>query len=122
MADAVIIIAVILLMVLAAKQSLKHFRGEGSCCGGGNSKASKVKMKEKILSGPILGRKTIKIDGMHCEHCVQNAMEAINQIQGVSAKVYLDTKEAVISYEKEVSDDVLRQAVENAGYKVRVIL
>ena len=122
MADAVIIIAVILLMALAAKQSLKHFRGEGPCCGGGNSKASKVKMKEKILSGPILGRKTIKIDGMHCEHCVQNVMEAINQIQGVSAKVYLDTKEAVISYEKEVSDDVLRQAVENAGYKVRVIL
>ena len=122
MADVVIIIAVILLMVLAAKQSLKHFRGEGSCCGGGNSKVSKVKMKEKILSGPVLGRKTIKIDGMHCEHCVQNVMEAINQIQGVSAKVHLDTKEAVISYEKEVSDNILRQAVENAGYKVRVIL
>lgn len=122
MVDAVIIIAVILLMALAAKQSLKHFRGEGSCCGGGSSKASKVEMKEKILSGPILGRKTIKIDGMHCEHCVQNVMGAINQIQGVSAKVYLDTKEAVISYEKKVSDDVLRQAVEDAGYKVRVIL
>ncbi|HJC50281.1 MAG TPA: heavy-metal-associated domain-containing protein [Candidatus Anaerostipes avistercoris] len=121
MVDTIIVIIVVLLMVLAAKQAVKHFRGEGSCCGGGSG-ASKVKIKEKQLSGPVIGKKTMAIEGMHCEHCVQNVMGALNSIQGVSAKVFLDENKAVVSYETEVSENTLRNAVENAGYKVRSII
>ena len=49
-------------------------------------------------------------------------MGALNSIQGVSAKVFLDENKAVVSYETEVSENTLRNAVENAGYKVRSII
>lgn len=121
MADTIIVNLVVLLMILAAKRAAKHFRGEGACCGGGSG-ASKAAIKEKKLDGPILGEKTIVIEGMHCEHCVQNVTEAINKIQGVSAKVFLKEKKAVVSYKNEVKDETLKQAVEGAGYKVRSII
>ena len=121
MADTIIVILIVLLMILAAKQAAKHFRGEGSCCGGGSG-ASKVTIREKKLDGTIIGKVELKIEGMHCEHCAQNVTEAINKIQGVSAKVFLKEKKAVVSYENEVKDETLKRAVEGAGYKVRSII
>lgn len=119
MADMIIVVLVVLLMILAAKQAAKHFRGEGACCGGGSG-ASKAAIKK--LAGPILGEKTIAIEGMQCERCEQKVTEAINKIQGVSAKVFLKEKKAVVSYENEVKDETLKRAVEGAGYKVRSII
>lgn len=55
MVDAITILIVIVLLIFALKNSLKHFRGEGGCCGGGSG-ASKVKMREKrldIKSSPL---------------------------------------------------------------------
>ena len=34
MVDTIIVLIVIVLLVFALKGSLKHFRGEGTCCGG----------------------------------------------------------------------------------------
>ena len=35
MVDIIIVLIVIALLVLALKGSIKHFKGEGACCGGG---------------------------------------------------------------------------------------
>ena len=59
---------------------------------------------------------------MHCDHCVRAVTEAINKIDGVSAKVNLKKKEAVVSYEKVCSKTAaIREAVEKAGYTVQSI-
>ena len=136
MADIIIVLIVIILLGLALKGSVKHFKGEGPCCGGGsgNSKKPKTKfldgpeiaaeveflkkVKEKHLDGPVMGTKTMKIKGMTCEHCVNNVTNAINKVAGASAKVSLKDKEAIISYDRELSNIELRKAVEDAGYEV----
>ena len=58
---------------------------------------------------------------MHCDHCVRAVTEAINKIDGASAKVNLKKKEAVVFFEKNVEDAVIREAVEKAGYTVQSI-
>lgn len=63
--------------------------------------------------------KTLKIEGMMCEHCVahvKNALEAL----GVQAKVELASDTAVVQGEA-LDDAKLAAAVEQAGYKVTAI-
>lgn len=115
MADIILLLIIAVILVFAVKQAAKHMRGESLCCGGGGDVK---KPNEKHLDGPVMGTKTMKIKGMTCEHCVNNVTNAINKIPGASAKVSLKAKEAVISYDRELSNIELRKAVEDAGYKV----
>ena len=46
---------------------------------------------------------------MTCEHCVNCVMHALNKIDGVSANVSLKGKRAVISYDREVDEKVLKK-------------
>ena len=62
--------------------------------------------------------KTIHIDGMMCTHCTGRVEKALNDLPGVEATVDLDSKSAAVTCTPDVSDDTLRQAVENAGYHV----
>lgn len=63
-------------------------------------------------------KKTMKIEGMMCNHCTGMVTKVLNAIDGVSAEVSLDDKCAYIELSKEVSDDVLKNAVTEAGYEV----
>ena len=63
-------------------------------------------------------KKTMRIEGMTCEHCSGRVEKALNTIPGVTATVSLTDKTANIILSEEVSDDVLRTAVEDAGYTV----
>lgn len=118
MVDAIIIILVIALLALAVKGSIKHFKGEGSCCGGSHESLTP---DEKVLTMPILGKKTLKVQGMHCEHCVAHVTKAINEIEGASAKVDLKKEMAVVSYDREIDDHVLLEAIEKAGYQAKLL-
>lgn len=62
--------------------------------------------------------KTIHIDGMMCTHCTGRVEKALNDLPGVEATVDLDSKSAAVTCTLDVSDDTLRQAVEEAGYHV----
>ena len=66
----------------------------------------------------IIGQTRVQIEGMTCEHCKNRVENALNRLEGVSAKVNLKKKTAVVSMEKEVEDMQLQKAVEQAGYKV----
>lgn len=112
----VIVIAILAAVVfIALKGSISHFKGEGGCCGGGGSVE---KEPDKKLSGPVIQTKVFKIDGMHCENCSNKVKRTINRIDGVSAKVNLRKKEAVVRYEKDVDDSLITKGIENLGYKV----
>ena len=62
--------------------------------------------------------KTIHIEGMMCQHCVRHATEALNKLEGVSAVVSLENKNAVCTITGEVSDEALKAAIVDAGYEV----
>lgn len=63
-------------------------------------------------------KKTIKISGMHCGGCVKRVDVALNAIDGISAKVDLDSATAVVESAKEISDEVLKDAIEALGFDV----
>ena len=73
---------------------------------------------KKVLSSPIIGKITLKITGMHCQNCVNKVTNAINSIEGASAKVDLDLQEAVISYDRPIDKKELYQVIEKSGYHV----
>ncbi len=73
---------------------------------------------DKKLDNPVLGKKVLKISGMHCEHCAKAVTEAINKIDGASAKVKLSENEAVVSYDRELDEEQLKRIVKDAGYRV----
>ena len=63
-------------------------------------------------------KKELMIEGMMCNHCVAHVTKALNNIDGVTATVSLEDKNAKITLSKDVSDDVLVKAVTDAGYQV----
>lgn len=66
-------------------------------------------------------RKVLVIEGMSCGHCASHVARALNAIPGVRAQVDLARKTATVESAEPVTDDVLRQAVQNAGYEVVAI-
>lgn len=116
MKNYIIIGVIAVIVIIAVISSVKHFKGEGGCCGGGSS----YKPKKKKLSG-IRYQKTFKIDGMHCEHCKNRVEEIINDIPGIAGKVDLKKGELVVSYAKDVDDDILKSCLEIAGYSIESI-
>lgn len=66
--------------------------------------------------------KTMKIEGMMCGHCearVKKVLEAFAEVD--EAVVSHETGTAVVKLNKEVSDEVLKQAVEAQDYPVTEI-
>ena len=109
------IIAVLaVIVVFALRASLKHMKGDGGCCGGGGILVE----PEKKLDGPVLGKKVIQIEGMHCENCKNSVERAVNQIDGASCQVNLKKNLAVVSYDRELEDAALRRAIEWLDFKV----
>lgn len=119
MVNAIVILILILIAIFAIRGTIKHMKGESPCCGGGG--ASEIKEKPSKLERPVIGEKIVQISGMICEHCVNRVMRALNKIDGVSANVSLKGKRAVVSYDREIDVNVLKKAVEDAGYTVESI-
>lgn len=110
----IIIIGIVGIMIFfGIRSGMKHFRGEGGCCGG----SAPVKKQRKKLD-KVIAQKIVIVDGMTCEHCKNWVEKSINEIDGAAAKVNLKKKEAVVSIAKEVSDEQIRAAIAKAGYVV----
>lgn len=118
MSDVIIILILIVILGFAVKSSIKHFKGEGACCGGGSGQVKTKRPKKKKLDGPVIGTRTIKISGMHCQNCVNSVTRALNSLDGVSAEVSLKDNSAEVSFDRSVEEDRLRRAVEDAGFEV----
>lgn len=114
MENMIIIVILAAMLFVGIRASVKHFRGEGGCCGGGKTP---VQVPEKQLI-QVIGKKIVTVDGMTCEHCKSWVERAINEIDGAAGKVTLKKREVVVSMEREVGDDEIRTAIKNAGYRV----
>lgn len=110
----IIVVILILIVVIAIFSGRNHFKGQGGCCGGSDDE----KPEKKKLKDPIIAKKIITIDGMHCDHCKNSVTEHINKIDGVAANVNLKKKTATVLMSCDVSDKELQTAVENAGFTV----
>ena len=61
---------------------------------------------------------TMKIEGMACGHCKAAVEKALNAIDGVKAEVNLEAKTASVDAPADMDKEVLKKAVEDAGYEV----
>ncbi|MCI7679768.1 MAG: heavy metal translocating P-type ATPase [Clostridiales bacterium] len=83
------------------------------------SKDKKIKQKENANQEVTEMEKTMNIEGMMCGHCEATVKKALEEVQGVeSAEVSHEANKAVVTLSGDVSDDVLKQAVEAKDYKV----
>ena len=83
---------------------------DGSCSAAGSCPLEK---EENTM------RKTLTVEGMMCPHCeahVKKALEALDAVETATASHEAGT--AVVTLSGAVEDDVLKQAVQEAGYTV----
>ena len=67
-------------------------------------------------------KKIIHVEGMGCQNCVKHVKEALENLDGVDkAEVSLEKNSAVITLSKDVSDEAIKSAVDEAGYDVSKI-
>lgn len=77
------------------------------------------KLKTPIKKETKQMEKTIKIEGMMCNHCEMHVKKALEALDGVkSAEVSHTAGTAVVTLEKAVADSALKQAVVDQGYTV----
>lgn len=64
-------------------------------------------------------KKVLFIEGMVCGNCVKHVHKALMEISGVQdAVVELESKTAQVQTSQSVSDEMLRAAIEDAGYQL----
>ena len=90
----------------------------------GGAEASPLRNKVVSLSHErgesTMSERTLKVEGMMCQHCVAHVTKALEGVDGVSnVRVSLDDGCATADVAKGVSDDALVAAVRDAGYDAR---
>lgn len=58
----------------------------------------------------------VYVDGMSCGHCSARVEAAFNEIKGVSAKVNLEEKVACVTSKKQLTEDFVKNIVEELGF------
>ncbi|WP_288961875.1 heavy metal translocating P-type ATPase [uncultured Peptoniphilus sp.] len=65
--------------------------------------------------------KILNVEGMSCKHCTATVKKALEEIDGVKeADVSLEGKNARVELDKDVADEALVKAVEDAGYSAKI--
>lgn len=62
-------------------------------------------------------KKTIKIDGMSCNHCVMNVKKNLSKLDLKEFKVEIGSVEVEFDESKVIEKEIF-EAIEEAGYKV----
>ena len=104
--------ALAIIIALGVAATVKHFKGEGGCCGGGS-----YKPRKKKLAG-VRYRKIFKINGMRCAHCKARVEESVNDVPGIAGRADLKKGALLVSYAEDVDDALLKARIERAGYTV----
>lgn len=102
-------------MICAAAMSLSSF-----CVVSNALRINLLAGKEKtLITEAKIMTKTLIVEGMMCQHCEAHTKKALEAIDGVeSATADHESGKAVVVLSKEVDNSVLKNAVEDAGYKV----
>ena len=114
-ATIIVILIVGVIVLFAIRSSVKHMKGEGGCCGGGGDV---IHEERKALEGPVIGKKIVHIEGMHCENCRNSVERHVNKIEGASCEVDLKKNIALVSYDRPIDDARLRRTIELLDFTV----
>jgi len=91
----------------------------GDDTGADASRVPPAKMEETTQGGNEPMKKTMIIEGMMCTHCTGRVEKALSAVDGVTAvEMSLEGKSATLTLSKAVEDQVLTDAVTQAGYEV----
>ena len=102
----ILIIAIIAaLVIVGLKETIKHSKGEGACCGGGAMKEDEEATVQ--LTGEIVTRADVHIDGMHCMNCKNSVTRSLQKMSV-----------AHVEATRELSDEEITFAIERLDFKV----
>lgn len=101
---------------LAAWRTVKKLKKGGGCCG---EHEETVKRARPSMKGEKMDHAVeLTIGGMTCENCARRVENALNGVEGVRARVRLDTHTARVRCAGEPNEAALKEAVRKAGYVV----
>ena len=64
-------------------------------------------------------KKILNIKGMSCQHCVRHVEEALKELDGViDVYVNLDENTAIVEMQEAIADELIKSAIEEAGYEL----
>ena len=90
------------------------------------SPVQKISVKQTTIkqsNGGTTMKKELMIEGMMCQNCVKHVTHALEGISGAShVQVSLEDKKATVEVPESVTDETLKAAVTEAGYKVTEII
>ena len=112
MENLVIILVIALAVGYGIYATVRHFKGQGGCCGGGGYRTRKKRLKVVIKQRKFL------IQGMHCGNCKRRVEEAVNDFEGVAGRVNLKNGLLTVYYAREVDDHAIQAKIERLGYRV----
>ena len=96
-----------------------------SSCGGGCSMQKALDDSyrarvEKIEKFPI--HRSIDVEGMTCEKCIYKVVRALEKVDGVQvAAASLEKQSALVGLKENISDEILREAINRAGYSAGAV-
>lgn len=74
---------------------------------------------DKTEEEKIMNLKTIKIDGMQCNHCKMTVEKVLNALEGVEkVEVNLEAKTATLELLQDIENSTLTSVIEEAGFTV----
>ena len=89
---------------------------ESPVSAGHNEEMQTEKPKEIVME------KKLSVEGMMCQHCVAHVKKALEGVEGVEeAVVDLDSNSATAKLSADVADQVLVDAIVDAGYEAKVV-
>lgn len=110
----IIIGIIVFILALSVFTTIRRMKNK-SCCSGGSGKVLK---EHKTLSDPVIMKKIISIEGMHCDNCKAAVERRIEKLDGALCTVNLSKKVAVVKLSRQMSDEELREAVESLDFTV----
>lgn len=114
----ILVLIVIIILIFALKGSMKHFNGEGACCGG--SVNNKVKVDDKNISHYPYTI-TVYTEGMKCDGCKLKVENALNVKSGIYATANYHKNIVKVHMKENLSDEIITKVVEEAGYRVKSV-
>ena len=111
MENVMILVLLVLAVAIGIWYTVRHFKGEGGCCGGGSYKPRRKKLAH------VVGERTFRVEGMHCEHCKTRVEEAVNDIHGAAGRADWKKGLLTVQYSEPVEDEQMKRKVEKAGYQ-----
>lgn len=63
-------------------------------------------------------KRTMKIEGMSCMHCVKHVEEALGELGCENIEINLKDKEAQAYFKDNITDEEIKNIIKDFGYEV----